>query len=425
MATVEGHRLLVLGSMDEFVGLVKMAKARGYRTFVADGYADGPAKAYADESFDIDIRDTGKLEELGRKLGIDGVVSSYSDILFESACKLTHRLGIYSYCPLDGMAALRDKRKMDRMLAEAGARRPQSRIVYRGAVEEDCRELRFPCVMKPVNGYGSYGIFVVEDARELAVHFQETASVSSEADVVLAQEYDRRPEINMISWVAGGKVHPISLADREKCQLVPGGVPDVVRIVYPSRYAPDAAAPAVDVLQKVAERTGMQDGPLSMQFFWHEDTQEPVVCEVAGRVLGYEHELTEIGAGFSIDEALLDLAYDRDAMRRKVEAHSLDDFSGISFVCNFHAKPGAGGCVGDTSSAERLLSHPGVIPPSMLHYGSGERVGHGKGAKPYLARLFCHVGTRKQADDLTEALFEEFTLPDEDGNELCCAQTLR
>ena len=61
----------------------------------------------------------------------------------------------------------------------------------------------------------------------------------------------------------------------------------------------------------------------------------------------------------------------------------------------------------------------------MLHYGSGERVGHGKGAKPYLARLFCHVGTRKQADDLTETLFEEFTLPDEDGNELCCVQTLR
>ncbi len=51
------HKLVILGSMDEFIALVKQAKARGIYTIVCDGYPDGPAKAFANKSYDIDIRD--------------------------------------------------------------------------------------------------------------------------------------------------------------------------------------------------------------------------------------------------------------------------------------------------------------------------------------------------------------------------------
>ena len=51
------HKLVILGSMDEFIALVKQAKACGIYTLVCDGYPDGPAKAFADKSYDIDIRD--------------------------------------------------------------------------------------------------------------------------------------------------------------------------------------------------------------------------------------------------------------------------------------------------------------------------------------------------------------------------------
>lgn len=51
----QSHNLLILGSMDEFVELVELARNRGYRTIVVDGYADGPAKRYADAKYDIPI----------------------------------------------------------------------------------------------------------------------------------------------------------------------------------------------------------------------------------------------------------------------------------------------------------------------------------------------------------------------------------
>ena len=37
------HRLVVLGSMDEFVELVKLARRQGIYTIVCDGYENGPA----------------------------------------------------------------------------------------------------------------------------------------------------------------------------------------------------------------------------------------------------------------------------------------------------------------------------------------------------------------------------------------------
>lgn len=420
-----GHCLMVLGSMDEFVELVRSARARGYKTVVADGYADGPAKAHTPYAYDVDVRDTAALAALAREVQADGAVASFSDVLFECLCRLTHEAGLYSYCPLEGMAHLRDKRLMGKMFEELGVPVPATRLVRRGHEEEDCAGLSWPCVMKPVNGYGSYGIFVVESAAEVAARFEATAGVSCDDGAVLVEEYDTGAEINMIGWVANGKAHAISLADREKCPLVEGGVPDVVRIVYPSRYALDAAEQATAILQKVADYVGMQDGPLSMQFFWHPQDATLRVCEVAGRVLGYEHELTQIGAGFCIEDALLDLTYDRPAMRAAVEAHRLENFEGVSFVLNFHALPGCLGTVGDLSAARGLLHEPGVLtPPSMLHYREGEQVGHGKGAKPYLARLFCHVDTREQADELTTRLMRSFTATGLDGSELACRESL-
>ena len=410
--------------MDEFVHLVDMARARGYATFVADGYPDGPAKPHADRSFDVDVRDTSALARVAREVRADGAVASFSDVLFESLCKLTHEVGLYSYCPLDGMRELRDKRLMFRMFDELGVPRPRGARVRRAHVAQDCADLAFPCVMKPVNGYGSYGVFVVRSADEVARRFDETAAVGCDPDVVLVEEYDEGPEINMIAWVANGRVHAVSLADREKCPLVEGGVPDVVRITYPSRYAADAAPAAVDVLQRVADHAGMQDGPLSMQFFWHPADGTLAVCEVAGRVLGYEHENVEIGSGLSVERLLLDLTYDRPAMRAAVEAHRLEDFSGVSFVVNFHALPGRAGVVSDVSAARAVLSWPEALPPSMLHYRVGETVGHGKGAKPYVARVFCHVDTREQADELTARLFRAFSVRGADGEELVCRESL-
>ena len=52
------HRLLILGTLGEFVQLVKKSKERGYYTIVCDGYPNGVARAYADASYVLPVTDT-------------------------------------------------------------------------------------------------------------------------------------------------------------------------------------------------------------------------------------------------------------------------------------------------------------------------------------------------------------------------------
>ncbi len=73
----------------------------------------------------------------------------------------------------------------------------------------------------------------------------------------------------MMSWVLDGKVHVISIADREKTEIAPGRIPISTRNVYPSRLMEDVYAEASSILQKVASYTQQKEGALSMQFFWN------------------------------------------------------------------------------------------------------------------------------------------------------------
>ena len=85
------HRLLILGTLGEFVQLVKKSKERGYYTIVCDGYPDGPARQYADASYVIPVTDIDAVAELCQKEKVDGIITSFSDLLMECMVKIERK----------------------------------------------------------------------------------------------------------------------------------------------------------------------------------------------------------------------------------------------------------------------------------------------------------------------------------------------
>ena len=75
------HRLLILGTLGEFVQLVQKAREKGYYTIVCDGYPNGPAREFADEAFQIPVTDTEQIACLCRKKRIDGIITSFPILL--------------------------------------------------------------------------------------------------------------------------------------------------------------------------------------------------------------------------------------------------------------------------------------------------------------------------------------------------------
>ena len=170
-------------------------------------------------------------------------------------------------------------------------------------IKQLVQNLSYPLISKPMDKYGSRGIYIIHDENELTEQIARSAEFT-DLDEVLVEEYNDGFEFNMMTWVNDGKVNVISIADREKTQPEANMLPISTRNVYPSRFLSHVYEPAKDLLQSYIAHTGQMDGPLSMQFFW-KPGKGIQVCEIAGRFFGYEHELTDMVYGFNIEELLL------------------------------------------------------------------------------------------------------------------------
>lgn len=408
------HNLLILGSMDEFIPLVNDAKARGYKTIVVDGYAEGPAKQCADISFDIAIDDTNSLKSICLDQQIDGMITAYSDVLFENMVKLSCATGIPCYGNYAGMQWLRSKTKMKKMFEMQSIPFPKSLLLESKSDIENI-DLKFPCVMKPRDGYGSRGIFVVNDKDEVKDKFDTTIGFCLNERGVIVEEYCTGYEFNMITWVSEGTVKVVSIADREKSHEIEGDIPHVSRLVYPSRFWQDVIEDARDIVQRVSVFTGIKDGPLCMQFFWN-PSEGIKVCEIAGRVFGYEHELVELGSALKIEDLLLDTVYDHRSLHDRLMKHSLENFKGVRAGLYFHGKEQRLGSVDEAKSF--LSAYDDAIEDTIWYYSEGDEIGHGRGAKPYLLRLYIKADDLVGLDALTDELFAELRLEDRSGNNI-------
>lgn len=406
------QRLMILGSMDEFVELVKKAKNRGIYTVVCDGYPDGPAKQYADKAYNIDIRKIEEVADVCKKEKLNGIIASFSDILFEYLVKIAHRAGLKTYCTPEKAAFLREKSKMKKMFDELDIPTPKSKKIHFDFQDQELKEFTFPVVMKPVNGYGSRGIYIVDSIGEIRQKFRQTSGYSTYPDDILVESYNDGYEFNMMNWMADGEVYTLGLADREKSVEVKGDIPHVSRVCYPSCIIDSVYEEARAVVKKVADYTGIRTGPLSMQFFYRPG-QGIEVCECAGRLFGYEHELVTYGSGFDIEEMLLDYVYDEEQMKTLLKRHDAH-FPRQAAGLYFH---GYEGKICDMSGVRKLVEelHP---VQSMLYYQEGDRISHGVGAKPYLARLYLESDTRQELDRLSQKAFQEMRVTGESGQNL-------
>ena len=412
------HKLMILGSMDEFVELVKMAKNRGITTLVCDGYDDGPAKAIADHSYTIDVRDYDAIAEVCKREHVDGIISSFSDLLAECLMNIASQADLSSYCTPDKIRILREKPLMKQMFDELDIPYPKSGVIHRKTVERDIESIGFPCVIKPANGYGSRGVFVANDVQTIESHFDEVISYSS-FDYLIAESYNDGFEFNMMTMVIDGEPWVISIADREKSHEIEGVVPHVSRIVYPSKLTSQVLSQARDIVRKIAKYVGIDNGPLCMQFFFDED-KGIQVCEATGRIFGYEHELVRYMNGLSIESLLLDLVYDTNNLKNTLIGHGAQDVESIAAGLYFH---GYEGVIDHYEGLQAIRSMP-CVKDLLTYYSEGDVIRSGVGAKPYVVRIYLEASSYDEIDDATRAIYGSLRAIDPSGRNLLYSNQL-
>ena len=366
------HRLLILGTLGEFVQLVKKSKEKGYYTIVCDGYPDGPARELADASYVIPVTDIDAVANLCKSEKVDGIITSFSDLLLECMVKIADKAGIPCYLKPEQLKWYRDKSACRELLGRLGLPSPGfARIPVKFLKEKNSGELQR-----------------------------------------LTEEYNDGFEFNMMTWVQDGKVNVISIADREKTEMEEGMLPESTRNVYPSRLLDKVEKSAADLLQNYIGYTGQQEGALSMQFFW-KPGKGIQVCEIAGRFFGYEHELTDMVYGFNIEELLLNYLYDKKKVSEMFKTHDIHRPQKCGAVLYFHGQLKT---IRDQEAAYRLSEEAAVVKP-WIFYKEGEDV-IAYGPNPYLALYYIEAESREELDRITEKFFEQMSVTDPEGQEI-------
>ena len=413
------HKVLILGTLGEFTELVKKAKEKGYETVVCDGYADGIARTYADKAYTIPVTDVDAIALMCREEGVDGIITSFSDLLLECMVKIADKAGLPCYLKPEQLSWYRDKSACRDVLDKLGLPAPGFRkisveLLKQGSEEEiqqSIANLQYPLISKPLDKYGSRGIFIIKDQEQLAGSVRKTAEFT-DLDEILIEEYNDGFEFNMMTWVSDGAVRVISIADREKTQFAEGELPESTRNVYPSCLIDKVEEPAVSLLQSYIEYTGQKEGPLSMQFFWKagEGIQ---VCEIAARFFGYEHELTDMGYRFNMEELLLNYVYDNEYVTKMLEAQDIRKPLMHGAVLYFHGRLKQ---IQEQQAAYELAEDKAVVKP-WIFYEAGEEV-VAYGPNPYLALYYIEAGSREELDEISRDFFEKMSMTDPDGEEI-------
>ncbi len=404
------HRLVVIGSQRENVELVRRAKERGYYTIVCDGYKDGPAKLLADKKYDIDVRDVDGIVEMCLKEKVDGIIGSFSDLIFEQIAKIVSRTDLKWYINEQQLSNYRNKHIQKNVLQELGVSVPKHTVLYRDFDDDALQDFSFPLVVKPLNGWGSKGIFVADSIEDIRKGFKRTASKST-FDTIEVEEYIEAGEYNMTAWVYDGRVYTLSIADREKNPRTDGNIPLLNRIAYPAKKIRFVYQKAEEVLQTFVDKTGQKSGPISMQFFYKND--RITVCEIAGRIFGYEHELITYCSDLYIEDLLLDYVYDERNIEPKLKAHNAffeKQFAGLYFVGHQDM------VIKDQQSVYDLGKNSKVVDLQAF-YKEGETIDN-FGPNPYFARYYISADSRQALDELTEYFFETIKVRSVEGNEV-------
>ena len=405
------HRLVIIGSKSENVLLAKEAKRRGYYTIVCDGFEDGPAKEYADKAYTIDVRDTDTIVDMCKREEADGIIGSFSDLVFEEITLIAHKAGLKWYCSPERLPYYRYKDKQKQLLSSLGIHVPKSRLLQEEFCEEDLKGFAFPLVLKPVNGWGSKGIFVVNSFEELRSRYSDVRKYSYSSGI-LVEEYTKGHEYNTMAWIIDGVVVPLTVADREKTQVETGKIPFLSRIVYPARDYEKVYEECREVLQKFADANEQKNGIISMQFFYNENGV--VVCEIAGRFLAFEYDMMKIFTGIELVDLLLDYVYEEEKIPEiLMNFHPYETFKQYSTGLYFLAKDGEK--IKDMSVAEELKKDPHV-DAAYLFYQEGDVVDNIQ--RNYLVQYVLTADTREELDRVTEEFYDKMYVEGENGEDV-------
>lgn len=261
--------VLILGAIDSFCDLIEDYRRMGVRTVACDYYEGAPGKKVADYGYDVSTLDVDKLEEIGGRHSIDGVLCAFSDRNIEPCYELARRMNLPQIYNPELIRLLTDKIYMKQALKEGGFPITEYAILKSDFSDEELSGFTFPVIIKPIDSSGSKGIYICADCDEIRAKMADTIEKSvNYDDRFIVEEYYPYDEISITAWVSGGRAYVTCVYDNGK-NFDPENPANVslCNVVFPSKYTRGNVEYFRDLVQRMAETFGVENGPVTVQCF--------------------------------------------------------------------------------------------------------------------------------------------------------------
>ena len=184
------NKLLMLGTSLGSVEIVETAGEMGYYTIVTDNLNPdrSPAKKVADEYRMNSTNELDLLEKRCREEKVNAIFAGISELNLDRVKKLTERLGLPCYIEDAAWKYARDKSAFKKKCRELGIPVVDEYTVSDPPQPDELTAIKYPVVVKPVDGTGNKGLSICNNEKELIAGHRR-AGENSEIGNLLIERY--------------------------------------------------------------------------------------------------------------------------------------------------------------------------------------------------------------------------------------------
>ena len=416
---LKGKKLLFIDGSLCVIEAIRMAKAQGIKTVVANYYPSdiSPAKLYADEAVDIDFSDYPAMIEMIKERNIDGFFQGWTDShlpVYYDICKL---MNWPCYGTREQFEICINKKRFKETCQKYSI--PMAKE-YQPVFDQECNlllermeKIDYPVITKPADNSGSRGIYISNTPEELKKNFKLSMHFSP-GRTVLIEEYVRGRHVNMYYTFAEGKHYLSAMADRYVDYLNYQSAPLPVLLVHPSEYLAEYEQKVDPYMRKMFETLGMNNGIAFVQGF-RKENGDFVVYEIGYRPNGGStYALIEACSGYNQIEMLIRFALTGKMGEEDALEASSPHFkkNAYMFVLSTETRP-----IAEMKGLEVISGWDNVVAVIPDRFPPEKSVGEGSHARIAAYILFTETsqdGLRR----MLERIYRTVQLKDENGREM-------
>lgn len=359
---LDRKKILILGGAYLHNKVVEAAQNMGLYTIVIDNVPDSPAKKIADKSYDINVSDVDAIVEMGKREGIDAVISvclDFCQIYYQRICD---RLGLFCWSTKEQSSILTQKI----LFKQACTHNDIDTIQTYGESDiAEQKKIEYPLLVKPSQSRGSRGIAVCYNNQDVLKAIKTAKSMSNDGQAVIEKYMEGKPDFQVTYLVADGVPYVVRTADRylgsKDCNMEHVAI----ALSSPSKYTDMYFANVHHKVEKLIRRLNIKNAPLFFQGFIDGDTirfYDPGMRFPGGE---YDRFFSEV-TGIDLMRMLVSLAVYGNYGEDVRMLHDKIAYLGGKYIFTLHSVIREGK-ISEITPKEHLLSIDGVKRVSYRH----------------------------------------------------------